>query len=163
MSPRLAAWLALSGAIVLVDQITKWIVLETMTYGETIPVTDFFQFVLVFNPGAAFSFLATQPGWQRWFFIVLAVLICGWLLAMLRTHQHERALPLAFSMIIGGAVGNVIDRVVYGAVVDFLYFHVGRFGWPAFNVADSAITLGVVLMLWAQFRPQRKPIAEDGA
>ncbi len=143
----------LSGAVVALDQASKWIVLETMRQGEAIRVTDFFQLVLLFNPGAAFSFLAHQPGWQRWFFVLLAMLICGWLLSMLRRHAHERTLPLAFSLIIGGAIGNVVDRLVHGAVVDFLYFHVGRYGWPAFNVADSAITVGVVLMLWSHFRP----------
>jgi signal peptidase II len=156
MNKRLGAWLGLSALIVVFDQITKWVVLATMAHGQAIPVTDFFQLVLVFNPGAAFSFLANQPGWQRWFFIVLAIGICGWLTSMLRHHQHERALPLAFSMIIGGAIGNVIDRIIHGAVVDFLYFHVGRFSWPAFNVADSAITVGVILMLWSQFRPHPK-------
>lgn len=162
MNKRLGAWLGLSALIVVFDQITKWVVLTAMAPGQAIPVTDFFQLVLVFNPGAAFSFLADEPGWQRWFFITLAIVICGWLTTMLREHQHERALPLAFSMIIGGAIGNVIDRVVHGAVVDFLYFHLGRFGWPAFNAADSAITLGVVLMLWSQFRPHSKtPTTEN--
>ncbi|MGL1834534.1 signal peptidase II [Rhodocyclaceae bacterium SMB388] len=156
MSHRLAAWLGLAASIVAIDQLTKWIVLSSMSFGQAIEVTRFFKLVLVFNPGAAFSFLADQPGWQRWFFVTLAIVICIWLLSMLRRHQHELALPLAFSMIIGGAFGNVIDRVLYGAVVDFLYFHIGRYGWPAFNVADSAITLGVILMLWTQFRPQPK-------
>ncbi len=156
MTPRLFAWLALSAGIVVADQVTKWIVLATMHQGEAITVTPFFKLVLVFNPGAAFSFLADHSGWQRWFFVTLAVLVCGWLLHLLRLHVNERALPAAFSLIIGGAIGNVIDRVVHGAVVDFLYFHVGRHGWPAFNVADSAITIGVVLMLWASFRAPTK-------
>lgn len=156
MNKRLAGWLALVACVVAIDQLTKWIVLSTMSFGQAIPVTDFFQLVLVFNPGAAFSFLADQSGWQRWFFVTLAIVICAWLFTLLRHHQDEFALPLAFSMIIGGAIGNVIDRILYGAVVDFLYFHIDRFGWPAFNAADSAITAGVVLMLWTQFRPQPK-------
>lgn len=155
MNTRLAAWLMVSLLVVVLDQLTKIAALSWLNYGQAVPVTDFFQLVLVFNPGAAFSFLANQGGWQRWFFIVLAVLICGWLLVMLRQHQHERALPLAFALIIGGAIGNVIDRLLYGAVVDFLYFHIGRHGWPAFNLADSAITLGVILMLVSQYRPRR--------
>lgn len=155
MSRRLAGWLSVSLIVIVLDQLTKLVVLALMDFGQAIPVTGFFKLVLVFNPGAAFSFLADQGGWQRWFFIALAVVICGWLLVMLREHQHERALPLAFALIIGGAIGNVIDRVLYGAVVDFLYFHIGRFGWPAFNVADSAITVGVVLMLLSQFWPRR--------
>ncbi len=155
LTRRFFGWLELAAFVVVIDQITKWVVLSNFEYGEALPVTSFFQLVLVFNTGAAFSFLAEHSGWQRWFFVVLAVVICGWLLALLRQHQREIALPMAFSLIIGGAIGNVIDRLVHGAVVDFLYFHVGRYGWPAFNVADSAITVGVVLMLWAQLRAHR--------
>jgi signal peptidase II len=163
MSKRLWAWLGLSAAVALLDQLTKWIVLSNLQLGEMITVTPFFKLVLLYNPGAAFSFLADQPGWQRWFFVVLAVVICIWLFTMLRHHQHERALPLSFSLIIGGAVGNVVDRLVHGAVVDFLYFHIDRYGWPAFNIADSAITIGVVLMLWSQFRPSSSPPAKENA
>lgn len=151
----MAPWLALAVLIVVLDQLTKQIVLGTMRYGEVIPVTGFFDLVLVFNPGAAFSFLAEHSGWQRWFFTGLAVVICGWLLAMMYQHRRERLLPAAFALIIGGAIGNVIDRLMHGAVVDFLYFHAGSYGWPAFNLADSAITIGVGLMLWAQFRGDR--------
>lgn len=157
MSGRLIGWLSLAGVIALLDQLSKWVVLHTMSMGEVIPVTSFFKLVLVYNPGAAFSFLADHGGWQRWFFTALAVLVSGWLIAMLRHHQHERALPTAFSLIIGGAIGNVIDRIVHGAVVDFLYFHYHQYGWPAFNLADSAITCGVILMLWSQFRPSSSP------
>ena len=155
LTRRFFGWLELAALVVALDQFAKWLVLSQLDFGEAVPVTGFFQLVLVYNPGAAFSFLADHSGWQRWFFIALALVVCGWLLAMLRHHQRERALPLAFSLIIGGAVGNVIDRIVHGAVVDFLYFHIGRHGWPAFNVADSAITVGVALMLWAQFRSSR--------
>lgn len=151
----MAPWLALAVLIVALDQLTKQLVLGTMHYGEVIPITAFFDLVLVFNPGAAFSFLADHSGWQRWFFTGLAVVICGWLLAMMYHHRSERLLPAAFALIIGGAIGNVIDRLMHGAVVDFLYFHAGSYGWPAFNLADSAITIGVGLMLWAQFRGDR--------
>lgn len=154
-SARMSGWLALAAVVAVADQFTKWVMLQTLEYGSMLEVTSFFKLVLVYNPGAAFSFLADQSGWQRWFFIVLAVLICGWLLTLLRRHQDELALPLSFALIIGGAIGNVVDRVVYGAVVDFLYFHVGQYGWPAFNLADSAISVGVVIMLWSQFRPHR--------
>ncbi|QDF96378.1 signal peptidase II [Azoarcus sp. DD4] len=145
-------WLALAVLIIVLDQLTKQVVLGTMRYGEVIPVTGFFDLVLVFNRGAAFSFLADHSGWQRWFFTGLAVVICGWLLALMHQHREERLLPTAFALIIGGAIGNVVDRLLHGAVVDFLYFHAGSYGWPAFNLADSAITLGVGLMLWAQLR-----------
>lgn len=153
MRPRFGLWLAFAFVVVVLDQLTKQIVLAQLAPGESIPVTSFFNLVLLFNPGAAFSFLADHSGWQRWFFTGLAVIICLWLGRLMYEHQHERLQPFAFSLIIGGAIGNVIDRLNIGAVVDFLYFHVGRYGWPAFNLADSAITLGVALMLWAQFRP----------
>lgn len=148
----MAPWLVLAAIVVGLDQLSKSVVLAELHYGERIPVTGFFDLVLVFNPGAAFSFLADHSGWQRWFFTGLAVVICGWLLALMHRHRSERMLPMAFALIIGGAVGNVIDRLVHGAVVDFLYFHAGRYGWPAFNLADAAISAGVVLMLWGQFR-----------
>lgn len=157
----MAAWLALSAAVAVLDQATKVWVMDSLAFGEHVEITNFFDLVLVFNPGAAFSFLADHSGWQRWFFVALAVVISGWLLVLLRRHQSERLLPLAFAMIIGGAVGNVIDRFLYGAVVDFLYFHIGRYGWPAFNLADSAITLGVVLMIWAQIRDARQSAQES--
>ncbi|AYH42424.1 signal peptidase II [Azoarcus sp. DN11] len=155
LTRRFFGWLELAALVIGLDQLTKWLVLANLDFGEDIPVTGFFQLVLVYNPGAAFSFLAEHSGWQRWFFVVLALGVSGWLLALLRQHQRETLLPLAFSLLIGGALGNVIDRVVHGAVVDFLYFHAGRYGWPAFNLADSAITVGVALMLWAQFRAPR--------
>ena len=157
----MAAWLALSAAVAVLDQATKVWVMDSLAFGEHVEVTNFFDLVLVFNPGAAFSFLADHSGWQRWFFVALAIVISGWLVVLLRRHQSERLLPLAFAMIIGGAVGNVIDRFLYGAVVDFLYFHIGRYGWPAFNLADSAITLGVVLMIWAQIRDARQSAQES--
>ena len=155
MTPRLAGWLGLAVLVAALDQASKYWIMAVLNFGENVPVTGFFDLVLVFNPGAAFSFLAHHSGWQRWFFIILAFAICSWLLSLLRHHQDETLLPTAFSLIIGGAVGNVIDRLVFGAVVDFLYFHVGRYGWPAFNLADSAITLGVVLMLVGQLKGQR--------
>ena len=161
MSRRLTGWLALAALVVLLDQITKQWVLAVLPFGASITVTSFFDLVLVFNPGAAFSFLADHSGWQRWFFIVLAFAISGWLLVLLRHHQAETLLPLAFALIIGGAMGNVIDPFIYGAVVDFLYFHAGRHGWPAFNLADSAITLGVGLMLWAQIREARQASSRE--
>lgn len=155
MKLRFAAWLALAVVIAIADQLSKGFMVRLLGDGSIVTVTEFFKLILVHNPGAAFSFLADQSGWQRWFFVILGVVICGWLLALMWQHRAERALPLAFSLIIGGAVGNIYDRIAHGAVVDFLYFHVGRYGWPAFNLADSAITVGVVLMLWSQFRPHR--------
>jgi signal peptidase II len=161
MRPRFALWVGFALIVAVLDQLTKQLMLGWLAEGERVPVTDFFSLVLLYNRGAAFSFLAEHSGWQRWFFVTLAVLICGWLLRLTWQHQRERLQPFAFSLIVGGAVGNVIDRLWHGAVVDFLYFHVGRYGWPAFNLADSAITVGVGLMLWAQLREARRPPARE--
>jgi signal peptidase II len=143
-------WLILAAVVSVLDQLTKQLVLANLHYGQVIPITGFFDLVLVFNRGAAFSFLAEHSGWQRWFFTVLAVGISGWLLTLMHHHRHEKLLPAAFALIIGGALGNVYDRMVHGAVVDFLHFHYAGWSWPAFNLADSAITVGVVMMLWGQ-------------
>lgn len=144
-------WFLLAGCIVLFDQITKLWVLGAFHYGESVPVTGFFNLVLVMNRGAAFSFLSDAGGWQKWFFVVLALAVSVWLIAEIRRHATERLLPAAFSLVLGGALGNVIDRLRFDAVVDFLDFHLSGRHWPAFNIADSAITLGVLLLLWQQF------------
>jgi len=117
---------------------------------ELIPTLDL---VLVYNTGAAFSFLSTAGGWQRWFFIGVAVVVCGFILRWMRElPRRARWYPLALSLILGGAVGNVIDRARTGAVVDFIDFHVGDWHWPAFNVADSAICVGAALLVLGAFR-----------
>ncbi len=149
--PRLSLWLSLVAFVVLLDQASKAWVLASFRYLESVVVTPFFNLVLVYNSGAAFSFLAGAGGWQKWFFVVLALGISAWLLSLLRKHARERLLPTALSLILGGALGNVIDRLRFDAVVDFLDFHLAGYHWPAFNVADSAITVGVALMLWHQF------------
>ena len=156
MRSRFAAWLGLSALIIALDQATKYWITAWLSFGETVRVTGFFDVVLVYNPGAAFSFLSSASGWQRWFFIVLAGAISVWLVVLIRRHAHERWLPLSFALILGGAIGNVIDRALYGAVIDFLYFHIGRYGWPAFNVADSAISVGVCILLWEQLTAHRR-------
>jgi signal peptidase II len=149
--PRFARWLGLAGLVILLDQASKLWVLANFQFGERLPVTGFFNLVLVFNSGAAFSFLADAGGWQKWFFVVLALAISVWLVLMIRHHAAERLLPLGYALVLGGALGNVIDRLRFGAVVDFLDFHLAGWHWPAFNVADSAITVGVLLLLWQQF------------
>lgn len=143
-------WLGLSVLVIVFDQLTKLWVTSTLQLGQSIDVTPFFNLVLVYNPGAAFSFLSDAAGWQRWFFVILALGISAWLVAMIRFHAAERLMPLAASLILGGALGNVIDRLLFGAVIDFLDVHAGGYHWPAFNVADSAITLGVALLIWQQ-------------
>ena len=156
LNKRLLGWLSISAVVILLDVISKLAILQHFQLGEVRHVTDFFDLVLVYNPGAAFSFLADQPGWQRWFFIVLAFVVCIWLFTMMRQHVAEILNPAAFAFIIGGALGNVIDRIAYGAVVDFLSFHIGPYTWPAFNLADSAIFLGVFLMILAQIMESRR-------
>lgn len=149
----MAPWLGLAALVGVLDQLTKQWVLESLRFGEVIPVTPFFDLVLVFNRGAAFSFLADHSGWQRWFFTGLAVVISGWLLALMHRHRDERLLPAAFALIIGGALGNGLDRAWYGAVVDFVHFHWGSFSWYIFNIADVAIVVGVLGLLYESFRP----------
>jgi len=142
-------WYALAGLIVVLDQISKWVVLGSIAPGEVIYVAPFWNWVLAFNPGAAFSFLADQPGWQRWFFTVLALGVSGWIAFELKKHPEQKLMALALTLVMGGALGNVIDRVRFGAVVDFIQWHAAGFYWPAFNVADSAISVGAVLLIIA--------------
>jgi signal peptidase II len=151
----MARWLALAGVLVVLDQLSKLAVLRWLAPGRTVEVTPFFNFVLVYNPGAAFSFLAQAPGWQRGFFIAIALVASAWIVFMLRRHWRETLFSFALALILGGAVGNLIDRVVYGAVVDFLDFHAAGWHWPAFNVADSAISVGAVLLVWDGFFGRR--------
>ena len=145
-------WISLSAVIVFADQLSKaWISARYQMF-DSEAITSFFNLVFVMNSGAAFSFLAGAGGWQKWFFVVLAVCVCIWLIFMLRQHATERLLATALAMILGGAVGNLIDRLRFDAVVDFLDFHWGTQHFPAFNFADSAISVGVCLMLIAEFR-----------
>ncbi len=150
-------WLGLSAVVTALDQISKFWMLAHFHLMESLVVTPFFNLFLVFNPGASFSFLAEAGGWQKWFFIALALGVSLWLLTLLRQHARERLLPIALSLILGGAVGNVIDRLRLDVVVDFLDFHFAGHHFPAFNVADSAISIGVALMLIHQFFCSAKP------
>jgi signal peptidase II len=154
--PKAGHWYALAGLVIVLDQLSKWLVLQNIGFGETIYVAPFWNWVLAFNPGAAFSLLADQPGWQRWLFTVLALGVAGWIAVMLRRHPQQRLQALALTLVMGGALGNVIDRVRFGAVVDFVQWHVAGYYWPAFNVADSAITLGAVLLVIEQLTAANK-------
>lgn len=153
-------WLWLAAIVVLLDQLSKWIVLGNLRPGDSRYVAPFWNWVLTFNPGAAFSFLSNAGGWQRWFFTVLSLSVSAWIIALLRKHSSEFRLSLALTLILGGALGNVIDRIRFGAVVDFIQWHISGYYWPAFNLADSAITLGAILLLCDQFRA--KPEATSG-
>jgi signal peptidase II len=152
--PSLALWLALAVLVILLDQITKTLIIGTFRLGDTQPVWSFFNLVRVHNTGAAFSFLAGASGWQRWFFIVLGFAASAFIIWMIRSHPTQKLFCFAVTMIMGGALGNVIDRLLHGYVVDFLQFrfsileplfHGGYF--PSFNIADSAITLGAICVI----------------
>ena len=150
------AWLIISAAVVVLDQLTKLLIQNALANIPVYEVTSFFQLVLAYNTGAAFSFLSDQSGWQRGFFIVVAVIASIVIVMLLRKYREETLFALALSLILGGAVGNLIDRVLLGAVVDFLYFHVGAHYWPAFNVADSAISCGAMMLLWDAVRKKTR-------
>lgn len=147
-------WLALAALIVVADQATKYAAVAYFAGHAPIAVTPFFNLILVHNPGAAFSFLSDAGGWQRFFFISIALAASAWILLLLRKHSGERLFSLALALILSGALGNVIDRIRVGSVVDFLDFHAFGWHWPAFNVADAAITCGAALLIWDAFRPR---------
>ena len=140
-------WLGIAALILLADQFTKVLIVSTYPLGEGFAVCSFFNIVRVHNEGAAFSFLATAGGWQRWFFTglgLVAAIVMAW---MLKKHPHQKLFGFAIACILGGAIGNVIDRVLYGYVVDFLDFYYAGIHFPAFNIADSGITVGAALLI----------------
>ena len=146
-------WLWLSLLVLVVDQITKLAVIDRMTaYVDVIAITSFFNLVHVHNTGAAFSLFADQPGWQRGFFVGVAATASVVILYLLRKTQGRRLFSIALALILGGAIGNVIDRILYGHVIDFLDVHAGGWHWPAFNVADAAITVGAAMLIWDGMR-----------
>ncbi|RLJ18138.1 signal peptidase II [bacterium endosymbiont of Escarpia laminata] len=142
-------WLWLSLLILLLDQATKQWAEAALSAYQPSTLLPFFDLTLMYNEGAAFSFLSDQGGWQRWFFIILALgvsaVLVGWIW---RLKPAEKTIAVALSLIVGGAIGNVIDRLLFGHVIDFLHFHYQEHYWPAFNIADSAITVGVALMIF---------------
>ena len=148
---RAVPWLVLAALVVLADQATKLLILARFAHGESVPVTPFFNLILVYNKGAAFSFLAGAPGWQTPVLIGIAlgaVAIVSW---MLWRNSARLLLDIGLALILGGAIGNLIDRIAYGQVVDFLLFHAYGWSYPAFNVADSAITVGAALLIIDSF------------
>ncbi len=149
--PRTAPWFAAAAAIVLADQAAKWAALSQLRPGEPVLVTGFFNLVLVFNRGAAFSFLADAPGWQQPFFIAVALIAAAAVSWMLWRYPARRLLCAGLALILGGALGNLWDRVAYGHVVDFLDIHAFGWHWPAFNVADSAISVGAAILIAESF------------
>ena len=155
-APSLALWLGLALVVVVLDQFTKTLILGDFQLGDSRYVTPFFNLVRVHNTGAAFSFLAGASGWQRWFFVGLGFVASAFIVWMLRSHPTQRLFCFAVTMIMGGALGNVLDRLLHGYVVDFLQFHAGGWYFPSFNLADSAITLGAVTLIVDELRRVRR-------
>ena len=162
-SPSLLLWLSIALVILLADQATKLLIVDSFALGDSQTVTTFFNLVRVHNSGAAFSMLSTASGWQRWFFTAIGVVATLFILWLLRSHPTQKLFCFALALVLGGAVGNVIDRIAYGHVVDFLDFHwdwlspvffQGHF--PAFNVADSAISVGAVCLILDELIRVRK-------
>ena len=153
-----APWFAASAAIVLADQLTKWLVLSRFAPGEALELTGFFNLILVFNKGAAFSLLANAPGWQTPLLVAFALGAALIVSVLLVRSAGRRTFCAGLALILGGAIGNVIDRLRYGYVVDFLDLHAAGWHWPAFNVADSAITIGAALLILDGFRHHEKRV-----
>jgi len=154
------SWLASSALVVVLDQLSKWLIEQALAFGQTVAVLPFFNLVLVYNPGAAFSFLSSASGWQRELFVGIGLAASAVIVYLLRRHAAEPWFCLALSLILGGALGNVIDRVLLGHVVDFLDVHASGYHWPAFNLADSAITCGAALLIWDSLRRPRAARAQ---
>ncbi|MDO8692528.1 MAG: signal peptidase II [Sheuella sp.] len=140
-------WLWLAGLVIVLDQLSKLGFDAQLKYGERIHLLPFFDFTLLYNPGAAFSFLADEAGWQRWFFTLLALGASVFIIWMMHKNRSHHRMMLALALILGGAIGNVIDRIAYGHVVDFLLFYWRDWYYPAFNIADICITLGAMLLI----------------
>ena len=154
----LLSWLAIAVLIGVADQFTKALIIGSFQHGEGITVTTYFNVVRVHNEGAAFSFLAGASGWQRWFFTALGLAAAVFIVWMLRTHGGQRLFGFALALILGGAVGNVIDRLLHGYVVDFIQIHYGDWYFPSFNVADSAISVGAACLILDEIlRVRRSP------
>jgi signal peptidase II len=152
----MAPWLGIAAIMILLDQVTKITIAKIFQYGESHPVTSFFNLVLVYNKGAAFSFLADQGGWQRYFFTGIGIAAALYIIYLLKKHAGQRLFCWALALILGGAVGNVLDRILYGHVIDFLDFHVNNWHWPAFNVADVSIFIGAGLFIIDELRRVNK-------
>ena len=153
-------WLWLAAIVIALDQLTKALIVGQLHGGGEWVVTSFFRVILTYNTGAAFSFLADADGWQRWFFTAVAIAATVLIVVLLR-RGGSGVYCAGLALILGGAIGNLIDRLIIGKVVDFLLFHYQQWAWPAFNVADSAITIGAALLIIDSFRAHRRePVAE---
>jgi signal peptidase II len=153
---RLAPWLGLAAIVMVLDQLTKIAVAQRFSYGERKAVTGFFDLTLLYNKGAAFSFLHDSAGWQRWLFAGIAVAASVFIVYLLARHPAQRLFAFALALILGGAVGNLVDRVLHGHVIDFLLVYYRDWYWPAFNLADSAICVGAALLVLDELLRVRK-------
>ena len=158
-------WFSIAGTSFALDQLTKYVVVSTFRYGEQMQVLPFFSWVRFHNEGAAFSVLANAGAWKHWFFVALAIGFSGYLIYELRRLKpEEQALGWVFSLILGGALGNVTDRLVHGHVIDFIFFHYGQYSFPAFNIADSSLFCGAalwILLMIAEYRQSKGVSARD--
>jgi signal peptidase II len=148
-------WLALSAVVVVLDLYTKHLIQGAFMYGDSLTINSFFDLVRYHNEGAAFSFLAKAGGWQKWFFSIISIVAIVVMTYLIKKHHAEKLFCLGLALVIGGAAGNLYDRFTLGYVVDFLSFHYQNHYWPAFNVADSAICVGVGLLLLDSFKKQK--------
>ena len=146
----------ISSSIFLLDILTKNYIQNKIMYGDQVEITSFLSFVHFQNPGAAFSFLSDQGGWQRYFLIVISLLAVIYIPWLINQYKKNMLIVIGLLLILGGAIGNLYDRISYGYVIDFIYFHIAEFYWPAFNVADSAISIGILLFLYGSFRSYKK-------
>jgi signal peptidase II len=150
-------WLVIAVVLVLLDQFTKYLAVQSIGPDEVIALLPSLSLVLTYNTGAAFSFLAEGSGWQRWFFVLIALGASVLIVWMLYRHRSETFLCIGLTLILGGAIGNLIDRLTTGAVVDFILLYWRQYHWPAFNVADSCITIGAAMLIWdGFFRPRAR-------
>ncbi len=143
--------------VLTLDLASKYWVESALEFGQKIPLTSFFNLVLTYNPGAAFSFLSEESGWQRWFLSGIAGSAAVLIIYLLNKYRHEKLFCFSLSFILGGALGNLYDRITLGHVVDFLDFYIGDSHWPAFNIADSAIFIGAALMIYDSFQRKEEP------
>ncbi|HQN64119.1 MAG TPA: signal peptidase II [Methylophilus sp.] len=154
-------WFGISAIVVALDLYTKHLIENAFQLGDSKVVTFFFNLVRFHNEGAAFSFLSNAGGWQRWFFTTVAVIAVVVISYLIRKHAQQKLFCLGLALLLGGALGNLYDRLTLGYVVDFLYFHINDLYWPAFNVADSAVCVGVALLLWDSFKQDALTAKKD--
>ena len=161
---KITPWLVIAGLVILLDQASKQWAEAALALHQPVAVLPFFNLTLAYNEGAAFSFLAGAGGWQRWFLTAVALAVSVFLLLWLRRlRANEKIAAWGLSLVLGGALGNVIDRLLHGHVIDFLDVYYRQWHWPAFNLADSAISLGIVLLLLDSFRAERADAGGDAS